>query len=112
MDVFGQQLYDHHRGLLSEDFREVGERDDGYIQVHEHPRWYFAQFDEWYPHLRKAMKYVRGRTLDIGCGGGTGIAPPPAERSQRCRNRPLTARNPDMQGEGTCRCQGLSDDTD
>ena len=70
MDVFGQQLYDHHRGLLPEDFREVGERDDGYIQVYEHPRWYFAQFDEWYPHLRKAMKYVRGRTLDIGCGAG------------------------------------------
>lgn len=70
MDVFGQQLYDHHLGLLPDEFREVGERDDGYVQVYDHPRWYFAPFNEWYPHLQKAMKYVRGRTLDIGCGAG------------------------------------------
>ena len=70
MDVFGQQLYDHHLGLLPDEFREVGERDDDFIQVYEHPRWYFAPFDEWYSHLRKSMKYVRGRTLDIGCGAG------------------------------------------
>lgn len=70
MDVFGQQLYDHHRGLLPDNFREIGERDDGYVQVYEHPRWYFAPFYEWYPHLRKSMDYVRGRTLDVGCGAG------------------------------------------
>ena len=70
MDVFGRQLYDHYRGLLPESFREVGERDDGNIQVYEHPKWYFTSFDEWEPHLRKAMERVRGRTLDIGCGAG------------------------------------------
>ena len=70
VDVFGQQIYDQHLGLLPEDFREVGERDDGYIRVYDHPSWYFAQFEDWYPHLQKSMKYVRGRTLDIGCGAG------------------------------------------
>ena len=70
VDPFGQQVYDHHRGLITDDFREVGERDDGDIQVYEHPRWYFAPFDEWAPHLQRAMDYVRGRTLDIGCGAG------------------------------------------
>ena len=70
MDVFGQQLFDQHRGLLPDDFREVGERDDGYIQVYDHPKWYFTPFDEWYPHLRKAMAYIRGRALDVGCGAG------------------------------------------
>ena len=70
MDVFGQQLYDQHRGLIAPEFREIGERDDGYIQIYEHPRWYFTSFDEWEPHLQKAMTYVQGRTLDIGCGAG------------------------------------------
>ena len=70
MDVFGKQLYDQYGGLLPDDFREVGERDDGNIQVYDHPRWYFTTLDEWYPHLRKAMAYVRGRTLDVGCGAG------------------------------------------
>ncbi len=69
-DVFGQQIYDHHLGLLPEDFREVGERDDGYIRLYDHPSWYFAPFEHWYPHLQKAMAYVGGRTLDIGCGAG------------------------------------------
>ncbi len=70
MDPFGQQLLDHHRGLLGDGFRELGERDDGYVRVYEHPRWYFAPFDEWAPHLQKAVERVRGRTLDIGCGPG------------------------------------------
>ena len=70
MDAFGQQLYDHHRGLLPDEFREVGERDDGNIQVYEHPRWYFTTFDEWDNHLQKAMGFITGRTLDVGCGAG------------------------------------------
>ncbi|MCY3543295.1 MAG: class I SAM-dependent methyltransferase [Chloroflexi bacterium] len=69
-DAFGQQLYDQHRGIISSDYREVGERDDGYIRVYDHPRWYFTTSDEWDPHLQKAMGYVQGRTLDIGCGAG------------------------------------------
>ena len=69
-DVFGQQLYDQYSGLLPENFREIGERDDGHIQVYDHPRWYFTPYEEWDPHLQKSMKYIRGSTLDIGCGAG------------------------------------------
>ena len=32
-DVFGRQIYGQHLGRLSEDFREIGELDDGHIQV-------------------------------------------------------------------------------
>ena len=100
-DVFGRQIYDQHAGLIPKIFREVGERDDGYIQVYDHPSWYFAPFAEWYPHLRKSMKYVRGRTLDIGCGAGrvslylqdTGVDVVGIDRSslaaQVCRERGL-----------------------
>ena len=69
-DVFGQQLYDHHLGLIPDEYREVGERDDGYLQVYDHPRWYFAEIDAWPRHHQVAMEYVRGRTLDVGCGAG------------------------------------------
>ena len=101
MDPFGQQIYDHYRGLLRDDFREVGERDDGNLQVYDHPKWYFTSLDDWYPHLRKAMNYVRGRTLDVGCGAGrvtlylqqngvdvVGIDPSPLA-VQTCRERGL-----------------------
>ena len=70
MDAFGQQLYDQHRGLLPDEFREIGERDDGNIQVYEHPRWYFTTFYEWDHHLQKATEFITGRTLDVGCGAG------------------------------------------
>ena len=36
----------------------------------DHPRWYFTSFDEWDPHLQKAIQCVKGRVLDIGCGVG------------------------------------------
>ena len=70
MDAFGHQLYDQHRGLLPGGFREIGERDDGFLRIYDHPRWYFEPFDRWPPHLQRAMSYVRGRTLDVGCGAG------------------------------------------
>ena len=70
VDAFGQQLHDQYLGLLPDNFREVGERDDGNIQVYDHPKWYFTTFEEWDPHLQKAMGFVAGRTLDVGCGAG------------------------------------------
>ena len=70
MDAFGHQLYDQHRGLIADNYREVGERDDGFLRVYDHPRWYFEPFDQWTPHLQKSMEYIGGRTLDVGCGAG------------------------------------------
>ena len=69
VDAFGQLIYDLHRGLLGEDAREVLEREDGFIGAFVF-QWYFAPFEKWFLHEQKAMEYVRGRTLDVGCGAG------------------------------------------
>jgi SAM-dependent methyltransferase len=34
------------------------------------PKLYFAQFKDWRPVERRAIRYVRGRVLDVGCGAG------------------------------------------
>ena len=49
---------------------EIVERDDGYFDVSGGPRVYFKKYDEWAEHEKEAMKYVRGKVLDIGCSAG------------------------------------------
>jgi len=67
-DAFGEMLL---RGLAGEDVAEIVERDDGFIAVGSAgTRLYFAPRRAWPPVERRAMRYVRGRVLDIGCGGG------------------------------------------
>ena len=49
---------------------EVVERDDGYVMAFD-ARYLLAPFARWDdPDERRAMRFVRGRVLDIGCGGG------------------------------------------
>jgi len=67
-DAFGRMIYDYHRGDRSGS--EIVERDDGYFDVSGGPDTYFREYKNWSPHERKAMQYVRGRVLDIGCGAG------------------------------------------
>jgi SAM-dependent methyltransferase len=45
----------------------VIERDDGFID-REGVKGYLASFRQWRTVERKAMRFVRGRVLDIGCG--------------------------------------------
>jgi ubiquinone/menaquinone biosynthesis C-methylase UbiE len=33
-------------------------------------RYYLAPFRNWWPQERRAMRFVRGRVLDLGCGAG------------------------------------------
>lgn len=66
-DAFGLALYDAHRGL-GRGF-QMTERDDGHIDATE-TRVYFTSFRQWSIDERRAMRYVRGRVLDIGCGAG------------------------------------------
>lgn len=47
----------------------VVERDDGYVDPCE-TSTYFSTFRAWQPYLRTALRYVRGRVIDIGCGAG------------------------------------------
>jgi len=65
-DAFGHALMDHLRG---EPVPIVVERDDGYVDVDD-TRCYFAPYKSWPIHQRRALRYARGRVLDVGCGAG------------------------------------------
>ncbi len=67
-DAFGHALLDYVGGKGS--LVDFAERDDGYIDVSGNRRAYLATYANWPPHHKRAMKYVRGRVLDIGCGAG------------------------------------------
>jgi SAM-dependent methyltransferase len=65
-DAFGQLLRDHLDGV---DAIEVVERDDGTV-FGGRPDYWVAPFRSWWPQERRAMRFVRGRVLDVGCGAG------------------------------------------
>jgi SAM-dependent methyltransferase len=53
------------------ELHEIVERDDGFISASIFgPRVYLAPFRRWPAHHRQGMRYVRGRVLDVGAGGG------------------------------------------
>jgi SAM-dependent methyltransferase len=65
-DAFGHLLSDF---LAGRRVVEVVERDDGCVFTGE-PDYYVAPFRSWWPQERRAMRFVRGRVLDLGCGAG------------------------------------------
>jgi SAM-dependent methyltransferase len=67
-DGYGQMLL---AGLSGSDTAEIVERDDGFIDASCHgTRIYLAPFRRWPAVQRQAMRFARGRVLDVGCGGG------------------------------------------
>lgn len=66
-DAFGLALLDAYRGA-GRGFH-LNERDDGYIDASA-SRMYFTTERQWGTDERRAMRYVRGRVLDVGCGAG------------------------------------------
>ncbi len=65
-DAHGHLMYDFFKG---QEVFEIVERDDGYIQALP-MTLYFDEYRQW-PRIEKnAMKHVRGRVLDVGCGAG------------------------------------------
>jgi SAM-dependent methyltransferase len=48
---------------------DVLERDDGFIDSFDGSK-YLAKFEDWPEIERKAMKLVKGRVIDLGCGAG------------------------------------------
>jgi SAM-dependent methyltransferase len=66
-DAFGRTLLDHFEGRRA---HEVIERSDGYVDVSGGPKAYFEPFRRWLPVERRAMRFVRGRVLDVGVGAG------------------------------------------
>ena len=65
-DAFGHLLTDR---LAGRTVVEVVERDDGCVFTGA-VDYYFAPFRSWWPQERRAMRLVRGRVLDVGCGAG------------------------------------------
>ena len=66
-DAFGHEMYDHFKGRGG---YEIIERDDGLFNTSTGPELYFLEYGEWPASEQKAMEYVRGKVLDIGCGAG------------------------------------------
>lgn len=64
-DAFGAAMHARWRG---DDARLVIERDDGLVDLDSYD--YVAPFRRWSTHERAAMRRVRGRVLDVGCGAG------------------------------------------
>jgi SAM-dependent methyltransferase len=68
-DGYGRLLADAFAG--SENAVEIVERDDGFIDASRiGSQSYLAPYRRWPSHQRRAMRFVRGRVLDIGCGAG------------------------------------------
>ncbi len=67
-DAYGRQMYDYLKGRRGAP--EIVERDDGFISVSAGAKFYFAEYKDWDGRERKAMRHVRGRVLDVGCGAG------------------------------------------
>ena len=66
-DVFGRALWEWTQGSAAP---EILERDDGFTQEGAGPEVYLADVDGWPDVERFALRHVRGRVLDVGCGAG------------------------------------------
>lgn len=66
-DAYGHEVWDYKKRAGY----EVIERDDGLIDPSDvAPSIYFAPLGDWPSIERKAIKYAKGRVLDVGCGAG------------------------------------------
>ena len=65
-DAFGSKLLDVIEGRAAGN--EIVERDDGFIDVSTFDS--FAPARRWKTVERRALRYARGRVLDVGCGAG------------------------------------------
>jgi SAM-dependent methyltransferase len=66
-DAFGRALLDW---VLGGSDLEMYEREDGFIEAGPGPDLYLAEHRRWPPAERQALRFARGRVLDVGCGAG------------------------------------------
>ncbi|HIO62823.1 MAG TPA: class I SAM-dependent methyltransferase [Dehalococcoidia bacterium] len=66
-DAYGHEIMDF---LNCKPAFEAIERDDGMVLLSGGPQMYFDSFRRWPVQTRKAMRFVRGRVLDVGSGAG------------------------------------------
>jgi SAM-dependent methyltransferase len=67
-DAFGHLLYDYLKTGAAAG--TIMERDDSSFWISGGPQVYSASYKEWPSYHKRAMRYVRGRVLDTGCGAG------------------------------------------
>jgi SAM-dependent methyltransferase len=65
-DAYGRLILDAVEG---KEAIEVVEREDGLVLAYQ-GSYLVDPFRRWQPVERRAMRFVRGRVLDIGCGAG------------------------------------------
>ena len=68
-DAYGEMLL----AALEEgdEVLEIVERENGFIMASRFgPRVYFAEYDKWPSRERRALRFARGRVLDVGAGAG------------------------------------------
>ena len=100
-DAFGLMLLDHLEGREAV---EIVERDDGFVQVFTgSPAGYFAPVRGWHAPERRALRLVRGRVLDVGCGPGR-----VALELQR-RGHEVVGIDPSPLAVEVCRRRGVAD---
>ncbi len=66
-DAFGHVFWDCLQGKGS---FVILERDDGLFDGDIGAKEYFTPCEDWSPHQKIAIRHVKGRVLDIGCGAG------------------------------------------
>lgn len=66
-DAYGLLVEEWYAGERS---AEIVERDDGFIAAGRGPGTYFDPIRRWPAAERKALRWARGRVLDVGCGAG------------------------------------------
>ena len=66
-DAFGQALY---AAFISGQDCFIVERDDGCFYDGGGLRVYFADYSKWPEREKKALRYIKGKILDIGAGAG------------------------------------------
>lgn len=66
-DAYGQEIWAFFQGKKS---FEVVERDDGFVDVSGGAPAYFAEFKDWPKIQKQAIKYAKGKVLDLGAGAG------------------------------------------
>ena len=67
-DAVGQEILAYYQGR---EVFEIWERDDGYISAYPtEPKRYFLEYEDWGLHEKRAMEFVQGKVLDVGCGAG------------------------------------------
>lgn len=67
-DAYGSELLAVYHGAANT--LEIVERDDNFISTSTWPRYYFSGYSTWTNREKQAMRLVKGRVLDIGCGAG------------------------------------------